>query len=188
MVALLTCCVDPLAIHVYRRSKVCHAGQLSCSFPLGHELAAILTVDSALELLPTDFALERADTSFLVELDRDRVLVVAEEACEECRQRIALGGLVSLGQSALSSDKERNVGRDCTLFGPWGLLELLRLPIFCLWTLRSMDGFDGGPVKNLDCGDCWNSVLCLFGQLWGGRWNRRGPARFDVCCRGFEYV
>jgi hypothetical protein len=44
-----------------------------------------------LELLAANLAFEGADTSLLVELDRYGVLVVAEEACEEGRQGIALG-------------------------------------------------------------------------------------------------
>jgi len=48
------------------------------------------TVDRALELLSADTAVELSDTSLLVELDRNRVFVVTEEACESGRKGIFL--------------------------------------------------------------------------------------------------
>jgi hypothetical protein len=48
------------------------------------------TVDRALELLPADTAVELSDTSLLVELDRNRVFVITEEACESGRKGIFL--------------------------------------------------------------------------------------------------
>ena len=48
------------------------------------------TVDGTLEFLSADTAVELANASLLVKLDGDRVLVVAEEACESCRQGVGL--------------------------------------------------------------------------------------------------
>lgn len=50
----------------------------------GKETPGALTIDATLELLAADLALEFAYASLLVQLDCDRLLVVAEQACE-CR-------------------------------------------------------------------------------------------------------
>jgi hypothetical protein len=57
----------------------------------GRARATGLTVDSTLELLPADLAVEPAAAGLLVELDFDRLFVVAEEACECRREAFALG-------------------------------------------------------------------------------------------------
>ena len=43
------------------------------------------TIDAALELLPAHFAIKLSNASFLIHLDGDSFLVVAEEA-SECRR------------------------------------------------------------------------------------------------------
>lgn len=81
-----TCCVDPLAIYVYRRREICHFRFSFRIFLPRQEQAragaTALTIDSALELLPADFAVEPAAAGLLVQFDFDRLFVVAEEACE----------------------------------------------------------------------------------------------------------
>lgn len=48
------------------------------------------TVDTRLECLAADLARQLARAGLFIELDRDRVLVVAEQALERCRQGFAL--------------------------------------------------------------------------------------------------
>lgn len=48
------------------------------------------TVDGGLEALAADFAFQRADAGFLIDLDGHGVLVVAEEAGEDGGERVAL--------------------------------------------------------------------------------------------------
>jgi hypothetical protein len=54
------------------------------------ECGCVRTVDGTLELLAADLAVERAAAGLLVELDLDRLFVVAEEACEGRWERLAL--------------------------------------------------------------------------------------------------
>lgn len=49
-----------------------------------------LTIDAALKVLAADFTLERAHASLLVEFYRDRLLVVAKEACKATREWFVL--------------------------------------------------------------------------------------------------
>jgi hypothetical protein len=92
------------------------------------------TVDGALELLAADLAVERAAAGLLFELDLDRLFVVAEEACEGRRERVALAGKAErLARGFVSWEVVLGEMEECTarrtFLGPWGLLELLRLPI-----------------------------------------------------------
>ncbi len=48
------------------------------------------TVDGALEFLAANLAVKPATACFLVQLDFDRLFVVAEEARERSRKRVAL--------------------------------------------------------------------------------------------------
>lgn len=94
-------------------------------------MCVLRTVDGALELLAADLAVERAAAGLLVELDLDRLFVVAEEACEGRWKRFALGRDRGKISAKVPSRGRRWVGWSVwrTFFGPWGLLELLRLPI-----------------------------------------------------------
>jgi hypothetical protein len=93
-----------------------------------------------LELLSADLAVEPAAARLLVELDFDGLFVVAEEACECRREAFALGKSRA-SQPWVSCKMVVMMGG--TFLGPWGLLELLRLPIVTVaWDLGSVARWD----------------------------------------------
>ena len=74
-----------------------------------------------MKLLIADLARERANTRLLVQLDGNRLLVVAEEAREYGRQRFVLRVFIR--------NELAKAGGARTFFGPWGFLAaFLRLP------------------------------------------------------------
>lgn len=60
------------------------------SFALGLENLARPTIDLALEGLAADFTGQLPDAGFPIQLHRDRLLMVAEEASESRSQRLGL--------------------------------------------------------------------------------------------------
>ena len=95
------------------------------------------TVDGALELLSTNPAIKLPDTGFPIELDGNRLLVIAEEACECGWQRV---GLV-MNALALRRLQSRWLKRATCLFGPHGLpRRLLALPHAAKRTRRGCRG------------------------------------------------
>lgn len=140
----LLCRIDPFTVDVHRCRQVCCAPRWLAMFRAipGHHVRAQdrvgtglggleRTVDGALEALAADFAFQRADAGFLIDLDGHRVLVIAEEASEDGGERVALA---SRGRATLVDAQTNGDGRDGvkpTLFLPWGWRELfLRFPMF----------------------------------------------------------
>jgi len=102
-----------------------------CSSPQNHiHLGrAQLTVYARLERLPTHLTRQVPYANLLFEFDRDRVLVVAEEALEVRRERVALHQCQCLvTRQAYDQCEETH-----TFFGPWGLEAFFRFP----WTVVS---------------------------------------------------
>jgi hypothetical protein len=79
-----------------------------------------------LKLLAADFAVEIPAAGLLVQLDFDRLLVVAEKACESRRQGVPLA---ESERCQLGGDPLVFAECNGTFLGPCGLLELLRLPM-----------------------------------------------------------
>lgn len=101
------------------------------------------TVDGRLVALAADLALQLTKSHLLLELNGDRLFVVAEEAAEVGGQRIGLIGKETMLARTVSFVGSKGIvsNRACalpTLRGPLGLRELFFLPIVavCLsiWT------------------------------------------------------